>query len=295
MNNTSQIVEFAKNNRERYLDELREFLSIPSISTLSEHKPDMAWAADWVARQLRGMGLNGVEILPTARHPVVYGEWLQAPGRPTILIYGHYDVQPVDPLDEWISPPFEPTVRGDEIYARGASDMKGQVHAFLKALEALKQDGGLPVNVKVFVEGEEEIGSPHLGAFIDQNKDKLQCDVSLNADSGILRPEQPSLVYGLRGLAYFELWVYGPSQDLHSGLFGGAVHNPAQVLCELIAGMHDEKGHITLPGFYDRVRTLSEEERENLARIPHSDEEWKKMTGVRELYGEEGYSTLERL
>jgi len=270
-------------------------LSIPSVSTLSEHKPDLQRAAEWVSKQMSGMGLKNVEVMPTAGHPAVYGEWLNAPGKPIVLVYGHYDVQPVDPLNEWVSPPFEPTVRGENIYARGASDMKGQVHAFLKALEALLKNGELPVNVKVIVEGEEEIGSLHLGAFMDKHKDKLKCDIALNADSSILRADLPSLLYGLRGLAYFEIWVYGPAHDLHSGMFGGSVHNPAQVLCELIAGMHDQDGRVMLPGFYDKVRKLSPEERAELARLPRSDVEWRATTGVPELYGEKGFTTIERL
>jgi len=268
-------------------------LAIPSISTLSEHKPDMQRAAGWITHQLTSIGFKNVEVMPTTGHPVVYGEWLGVPNQPTVLVYGHYDVQPVDPLNEWHTPPFEPTVRGDNIFARGASDMKGQVQAFLKAFESLAKNEGIPVNVKVLVEGEEEIGSPSLGAFIANHKDKLKCDVVLNADSGIMRPDQPSLVAGLRGLAYFELWVYGPKQDLHSGSFGGSVHNPAQVLCELIAGMHDANGHITLPGFYDDVRVLSDEERASLAS--ESDERWREMTGVPQLYGEKGFTTSERL
>jgi acetylornithine deacetylase/succinyl-diaminopimelate desuccinylase-like protein len=286
---------YLKSNHDRFLTELKEFLSIPSISTLSEHKGDMLRAAQWLAHQLGEIGLENVEVMQTGGHPVVYGEWLRSPGKPTVLVYGHYDVQPVDPLDEWTTPPFQPTVRGDDIYARGASDMKGQVHAFLKALEALAKNGGPPVNVKVMIEGEEEVGSPHLAAYIENHKSKLKCDVALNADSNILRPDLPSLVYGLRGLAYFELRVQGPRQDLHSGMFGGSVRNPAQVLCELIAGMHDGNGRITLPGFYDRVRVLSREERAELARSPETDEEWKKTAGVTELYGEKDYSTLERL
>ncbi len=295
MTDLNQAIEFAKKNKDRYLSELKEFVAIPSISTLSEHKADIQRAAEWVARQMREMDLKNVEIMPTAGHPVVYGEWLQAPGKPTVLIYGHYDVQPVDPLNEWLSPPFEPTVRGDNLYARGASDMKGNDHAFLKALEALMKTGGLPLNVKVIIEGEEEIGSPHLRAFMEQHREQLKCDIALNADSGILKPDMPSIVYGLRGLAYFEIWVYGPKHDLHSGIFGGSVHNPAQVLCELIAGMHDGDGRVTLPGFYDTVRVLSEEERADLARTPHSDDEWLELTGVPRLYGEKGFTTLERL
>lgn len=295
MSESIKALTYAHNNRERHLAEFKELLAIPSISTLSQHKPDMQRAAEWLSKQLVGMNFKNVEILPTAGHPVVYGESLNAPGKPIVLIYGHYDVQPVDPLNEWISPPFEPTVRGENIYARGASDMKGQVHAFLKALEALVKNEGLRVNVKVLIEGEEEIGSPSLGAFIEQNKDKLKCAVSLNADSGITRPDLPSIVYGLRGLAYFEVWVYGPAQDLHSGSFGGSVANPATVLCELIAGMHDQDGHITLPGYYDKVRKLSDEERAELARFPSTDEEWRKTAGVPALFGEKGFTTLERL
>jgi acetylornithine deacetylase/succinyl-diaminopimelate desuccinylase-like protein len=239
--------------------------------------------------------MEHVQIMPTAGHPVVYADWLRAAGQPTVLVYGHYDVQPVDPLNEWVSAPFEPTVRGDNLYARGASDMKGQVHAFLKALEALLHSGELPINVKVMVEGEEEIGSPSLGPFVHQHAELLKCDVVLNADAGIISPDTPSLVYGLRGLAYFELWVYGPDHDLHSGMFGGSVHNPVQVLCELIAGMHDANGHVTLPGFYDKVRLMDEAERTSLAEGAHTDEEWARMAGVTQLYGEKGFSTTERL
>lgn len=295
MSRVDDALEFARKNHDRYLSELKEFSAIPSISTLPANKPDMQSAAEWVSKQLRSMRFNNVEIMPTAGHPVVYGDWLGAPGKPTLLVYGHYDVQPVDPLNEWISPPFDPTVRGDNIYARGISDMKGQVHGFLKALEALTLNGGLPLNVKVMVEGEEELGSPSLGAFIAQHKDKLKCDIVLNADSGILKPDLPALVYGLRGLVYFEVWVYGPTHDLHSGLFGGSILNPAQALCELVAGMHDANGHITLPGYYDKVRVLSDEERAELARLPGSDDEWKEMTGVPALYGEKGFTTRERL
>ncbi len=295
MTDLNPIIEHVRANHSRYLAEYTDFLSIPSISTLSEHTSDMKRAAQWAAGQMRAMGMHNVEVMPTARHPVTYGEWLGATGKPTVLVYGHYDVQPVDPLVEWHSPPFEPTVRGEDLFARGASDMKGQVHAFLKALEALLKYNALDVNVKIIVEGEEEIGSPSLGAFMDQHKDKLKCDMVLNADSGIMRPDLPSLTVGLRGLAYFEVWVHGPAQDLHSGTFGGSVHNPAQVLCELIAGMHDANGHITLPGYYDKVRVLSLEERANLARTPFDAARWREITGVPQLYGEKGFSTLERI
>lgn len=295
MSDLTAALAFAQREHDRYLAELKEFLSIPSVSTLSQHKPDMQRAAEWLAAQMRRSGLQQVQIMPTAGHPVVYAEWLGAEGKPTVLIYGHYDVQPVDPLNEWTAPPFEPTVRGDHLYARGAADMKGQIHGVLKALEAFSQNGDLPLNVKLIVEGEEELGSPHLAAFIREHQAMLRCDLFLNCDAGIERPDLPSLVYGLRGLAYFELWVYGPAQDLHSGLFGGSVHNPAQALCELIAGMHDANGHITLPGFYDQVRVLSDEERAEINRFPFSDDAWRKLAGVPQLYGEAGFSTLERL
>lgn len=294
MSLSAQAIAYANENRERFLNELLEFISIPSVSTLSEHQDDMRRAAEWVAAQMRTVGLENVAVLSTAGHPIAYGEWLHAPGKPTVLVYGHYDVQPVDPLDEWHTPPFAPTLQGDDLIARGASDMKGNVHETLKALEALRHAGGLPLNVKVLIEGEEEIGSKHLGAFIEQHAEKLKCDLCLNADSGILGPELPSVVAGLRGLAYFELWVHGPAQDLHSGLFGGSIHNPAQVLCELIAGMHDANGRVTLPGFYDQVRTLTPQDRADLDAFPLDDEQWKAMAGVTELWGEAEFSTKER-
>lgn len=248
-------VSFASQNHARYLRELKELVAIESISTVTEHKPDMVRAAEWLSRQMNGIGLNHVGVIPTQGHPVIYGEWLQAANKPTVLIYGHYDVQPVDPISERTSSAFEPVVRGDNIYARGASDMKGNAIAVLKSLEAWMKTGQLPVNVKVLFEGEEEIGSPHLEAFIDSNRERLRCDVFLSADAVTLSPDQPSLCYGLRGIAHFELWVQGPDKDLHSGEFGGAVQNPANVICDLIAGMHDPDGRITLSKFYEHVRT----------------------------------------
>lgn len=295
MTTVTDAITFAHAQRGRFLTELKELLAIPSISTLSAHKPDIQRAAEWLASNMRAMGLEHVDILPTAGHPVVVADWLHAPGKPTMLIYGHYDVQPVDPLNEWQSEPFTPTQRGDNLYARGASDMKGQVHAFLKALEAVLSTGPLPLNIEIMIEGEEEIGSPNLEPFMKQHAAKLKCDFSLNADSGIISPTLPSIAYGLRGLAYFELWVHGPDHDLHSGVFGGSVHNPAQVLAELIAGMHDADGRVTLPGFYDQVRTLSDDERAELARSPMSEETWRAMTGASALYGEKGYSSVERV
>lgn len=294
MAQSASAIAYTHQQHERILQALKEFVAIPSVSTLSDHRADMQRAAEWVAAQLRALALDNVSILPTAGHPLVYGEWLHAPGKPTVLVYGHYDVQPADPLNEWLTPPFQPTVRGDNLYARGASDMKGNLLAALQAIEALQRTGGLPLNLKILLEGEEEIGSTHLDTFIDQHAAMLQCDLCLNADSGILGPELPSLVAGLRGLAYFELWVYGPAHDLHSGLFGGSIHNPAQVLCELIAGMHDADGRVTLPGFYDRVRALSPQDRADFRAHPIGDEQWKTLTGVNALWGENGYNTHER-
>lgn len=294
MGQSDQAIAYARQNRQRFLDELEEFVNIPSISTLSEHKGDIERAAEWVANQMRAVGLENVAVLPTAGHPVAYGEWLHAEGKPTVLVYGHYDVQPVDPIDEWVTPPFTATIHGDTMYGRGASDMKGNVHETLKAIESLRANGGIPLNLKVLIEGEEEIGSSNLGGFIDKHADLLKADLCMNADSGILDPDTPSIVYGLRGLAYFELWVYGPRQDLHSGTFGGSIANPAQVLCELVAGMHDSEGRITLPGFYDKVRPLTDIDREEYAKLPINDDMWKEMCGVTDVTGEVGFTTAER-
>ena len=283
-------------NRARILQNLKDFVRIPSISTDPQAKPDMQHAAEWVAGQLRGMGVENVAIMPTSRHPVVYGEWLKAGAtQPTVLIYGHYDVQPAEPLELWHTPAFEPTEKGENLFGRGASDMKGQVVACLAAVQALLETQTLGVNVKFLVEGEEEIGSPALEKFIPEHKDLLACDVALNPDTGMMAPDIPTITYGLRGLAYFEVRVVGAKQDLHSGLYGGAVHNPAQVLCELVAGMHDDQGRVTLPGFYDSVRPLDPVEREELARLPHGDDFILEQTGVPALYGETGYTNVERI
>ncbi len=255
----------------------------------------MRTCADWVAQRLEKSGFENIQILETARHPSVYADWLHAPGKPTVLLYGHFDVQPVDPIDEWNSDPFTPEQRGENLYARGASDMKGQVLASLMALAALHHHGGgIPVNIKVLIEGEEEIGSPNLGTLMEAHKELLACDVALNPDAGIISPTQPSVTYGLRGLAYFELWVHGAESDLHSGIYGGAVHNPAQVLADLVSGMHDADGRITLPGYYDKVRTLPDEEREAIAKLPLSEAEFmRNAANPPALFGEKGYSFLE--
>lgn len=297
-------LDYAHQQRGRFLDELKEFLAIPSVSTSPEHKADVWRCAEWVAGQLRSLGMERVQVMPTGGHPVVYGEQLSAgkaraeQGRsdaPTILIYGHYDVQPVDPLELWTSDPFKAEVRGENLYARGASDMKGQVMASLKAVEAVVKTGGLPVNLKWLIEGEEEIGSANLGDFIKQNAKMLKADFCINPDAGMIGADLPTITYGLRGLAYFELRVFGPDRDLHSGLFGGTVHNPAQALAELIAGMHDKKGRITLPGFYDSVRKVSKAERADIARLPTKPKHFLQQTGVPALWGEPEYSPEERV
>lgn len=290
-------IGWAKQSREQSRDELLEFLRIPTISTLSEYRGEVQRGAEWVAEKLRAAGFEHVEIMPVAGgkgQPTVYADWLHIPNALTVLVYGHYDVQPVDPLNEWRTPPFEPAIIDDVLYARGASDMKGQTHAFMRALAALLETHSLPVNVKLLIEGEEEVGSPNFESFMREHKAKLKCDVALNADSQMPSRDIPSIVYGLRGLCYFELWVYGPAQDLHSGLFGGSLHNPAQALCELIAGMHDADGRVTLPGFYDDVRILSEQERAELARLPFDDKTWQQNAGVSELWGEKDFTTIER-
>jgi acetylornithine deacetylase/succinyl-diaminopimelate desuccinylase-like protein len=296
-NNSATVVQYVRENHDRYLSELKDYLSIPSISTISENKEDIERAAQWIQSQLDHIGIERTEIIHMGGHPVVFGEWLMAPaGRPTVLIYGHYDVQPTDPLDEWTSPPFTPTIRGDEVYARGAADMKGQGHALLKSLEGwMTKTGGLPVNIKFFFEGEEEIGSRHLYSFIEKNKEKLSCKFCLNCDSNISAPDRPSIIYGLRGLIYFDVWVRGSESDLHSGSYGGIVANPAVVLAELIAGLHDKDARVTLRGFYDKVRNLPKEEKDELISHGFSDEEWLKSAGVTHLYGEKGFSPTERV
>ena len=289
-------IQYAHENHDKFLNELKEFLAIPSISTSVEYKADVQRAAEWVADQLRSLGMNEVKIMPTGGHPVVYGEQLKAgKNAPTILIYGHYDIQPVDPIELWTSDPFKAEVRGDNLYARGSSDMKGQVIASLKAVESIIRTGDLPVNLKWLIEGEEEIGSKNLGDFIKKNAKMLKADFCINPDAGMIHANAPTITYGLRGLAYFEIRVYGPDRDLHSGLFGGTVHNPAQALAELIAGMHDHKGRITLPGFYDSVRKIGKAERADIARLPTTAKHYLKQTGAPALWGEPDYTPEERV
>jgi len=287
---------YAHENGERFLEELKALVAIPSVSTDSKYQKDMEKTANWVAQALRDLGAKNVAVMPTAKHPMVVGELFQAgASAATILVYGHYDVQPPEPLELWKTPPFEPTVVGENLYGRGTSDMKGQMMAGLKAIESIIKTDHLPVNLRFIFEGEEEIGSPSMGEFIRNHKDILKADLALNLDGGIVAVDLPTISISVRGLAYFELRVYGAAGDLHSGMFGGAVHNPAQVLCELIAGMHDRQGRVTLPGFYDRVRPLSAEDRENFARLPTNDDYFLKTTGAPALFGEEGYSAAERI
>ena len=294
MDHRSAALQFAEKNKASFLASLEQVLKIQSISTDPEHEKDIRSAAEWVAEKIKSMGMLNVQIFDTARHPIVFGEWKVSDEKPTVLVYGHYDVQPVDPLDLWNHPPFEPTIIGENLYSRGASDMKGQVMAAISAVESLVRTGELPVNVKWIIEGEEEIGSPNLVEFLSSHKELLACDFSLNTDSGMLGKDAPSISYALRGLAYFELKVFGPSTDLHSGIFGGVIQNPANALAELIAGMHDEHGHITLPGFYDSVIKLNETDRAEMARLPLDTTHYIDQTGVPALFGEEGFSPVEQ-
>jgi acetylornithine deacetylase/succinyl-diaminopimelate desuccinylase-like protein len=281
-----------------YINELSEYLRIPSISTLPEHTGDMRQAAEWTAGQLRDIGLSRVEIFDfdTAGHPVVYGEWLEAPGAPTVLIYGHYDVQPVDPLDEWDNNPFEPVVRDNHIVARGAADDKGMVYINLKAIQALMEAGGsrLPLNVKFLIEGEEEIGSKHLDPFIEANLDLLSADFIVISDSTMLSMEQPAISVAFRGITYVELEVRGPAFDLHSGQHGGVVHNPIQALCEIIAALHNSDGSVAIEGFYDRVRPVEPALREELAQL-YNENEFRAETGAPQSWGEEQFNLRERI
>lgn len=296
MENIDSALQYAAENHQNFINSLNELLAIPSISADSNGKSAMEKAARWIEKSFQNNNFDVVNIYQTAGNPVVYGEKKTSKKNAlTILIYGHYDVQPVEPLGEWESEPFTGVIRGDYLFARGASDMKGQYIASLKAIESILSTGELPVNVKFILEGEEEIGSPNLENFLKQHTDLLKCDVVVNPDTGMLAPDVPTITYGLRGLAYFELRVYGPSNDLHSGVFGGVVHNPGQALCELIAGMHSPDGKVTLPGFYDDVRPLSASERAELNRLPVTDQDYLNQTGVPELWGEDGYTPTERL
>ena len=290
-----KIIARIRENSEKHREELKELLRIPSISADPERRGDVETTARWLLTRLQGLGISS-EIIPTAGHPIVYGEHLHAEGAPTILVYGHYDVQPVDPLELWDSPPFEPTEREGQIVARGASDDKGQLLIHLLAVEAFLQERGeLPVNLKIVFEGEEEVGSPNLPPFIEENREKLACDAVLVSDTSFFAKGMPSILYGLRGLAYVEVILRGPNRDLHSGEFGGAVANPADVLARMIAALHDEDRRVAVPGFYDEVRELSDTERETFASLPHDENDYRADLEVEALEGEKGFSTLERL
>ena len=290
-----KVIDFINVNRERYLEELKALLAIPSISALPEHAADVRRCADWCADEMRRVGLQNVRLIETPGNPVVYGDWLGAAGAPTVLFYGHYDVQPVDPLDLWQSPPFEATIRDGEIYARGSADDKGQVFMHLKAVEAhLKQNGRMPVNIKFILEGEEEVGSENLDDFVRGHKSELAADVVVISDSAMFARNEPSICYGLRGLVYFQIDLRGSNTDLHSGSFGGAVANPAMVLAQILAQMKDRGGRIKIPGFYDEVVALKDEERAAWKTLPFNERDYKKTFGMPKLFGETGYTTLER-
>lgn len=287
--------QYLQDNRSRFLDDYLDLLRIPSISALPEHAEDVRRAAQWVARRLEAAGLEGVRVMETGGHPVVYGEWLHAPGKPTVLIYGHFDVQPVDPLELWSSPPFEPAIRDGRVYARGASDNKGNFVLAIFAVEALlRGEGRLPLNVKFLLEGQEEIGSPQLPAFIAAHKDLLACDLVISTDGANWAEDQPSLAVGSRGLCALQIDIRGASSDLHSGLYGGTIQNPIHALVRLLDSMRSPDGKILVEGFYDSVRPLSPEEKEMLARIPFDEEAYARELGVPGTFGEPGFSTLER-
>jgi acetylornithine deacetylase/succinyl-diaminopimelate desuccinylase-like protein len=290
------LTDYIESKRAEHLNELKEFLRIPSVSTQSEHKSDIERAAHWVADKLRTAGLENIEIVPTKMHPLVYGESLHAPGKPTILFYGHYDVQPAEPLELWTTPPFDPTARQGNLFGRGTADDKGQVHIHIKALESLQRTSGqLPINVKVMIEGEEEVGSVSLWDFVQQNRARLKADALVVSDTSMLTKGVPSITYGLRGLNYYQIEITGPAQDLHSGGFGGAVPNPIIILAETIAKLHDRNFRVTVPGFYDDVAALSRTERKALNSLPWKEKEFRKTVGAPALCGEKGFTIVEQL
>lgn len=292
----NDIIDLININRDRYVEELKEYLAIPSISALPEHAGDVRACAEWTAAHMKRIGLEHVRLIDTPGNPVVYADWLHADGAPTILFYGHYDVQPVDPLELWESPPFEATIREGEIYARGAADDKGQVFMHFKAVEALLGGSGrLPVNIRFILEGEEEVGSANLEPFVREHKAELAADVVVVSDSPMLDRGVPSICYGLRGLTYLQVDLRGTASDLHSGSFGGAVANPAFVLAQVLSQMKDRGGRVKIPGFYDDVRPLRDEERAEFARLPFSERRYRNELGAPKLFGERGYSTLERV
>lgn len=297
MSHLEKALAYAQSHKEANLNELKELLRIPSVSTQPERKADVNAAAAFVAHALQKAGLEHVQIFPTPLHPIVYGDWLHAgANKPTILIYGHYDVQPAEPFEAWLSPPFEPTIRDNYLVARGSADDKGQVHLNLKAVEAyLQSSGSLPVNVKFLIEGEEEIGGPSLATFIPDHAELLQADVALISDTAMISPSQPAIVYGLRGLHVFFLDVTGPDHDLHSGTYGGVVNNPINALCHIISQLKDAEGRVLIPGFYDRVRPLSDEERGLLVQYPRDEARVRQETNAPQVWGEVDFTVNERM
>lgn len=285
---------YQEQNKDRFLDELFDLLRIPSISAKSEHKNDMVKCAERVKQRLLEAGADKVEIYPTDGHPIVYGEKIIDPSKPTVLVYGHYDVQPAEPLDLWKSGPFDPTIRDGKIFARGSCDDKGQVYMHIKVLEILVKTNSLQSNIKFCIEGEEEVGSPNLGSFIKNHKDLLKADCILISDSSMISLDTPSIDIGLRGLSYIEVEVTGPDRDLHSGVYGGAVANPITILAQMIASLHDENNHITIPGFYDDVLESTPQERELMAKAPFNEKEYMDDLGIKALWGEKGFTTNER-
>src|SRR5258708_39460649 len=281
-------IEYAEAHRTEFLDGLKEFLRIPSISTADGNPAEIQHCAEWVANQLRNIGLTAVQIYSTQGHPLVYGTWMGAPGAPTILIYGHYDVQPVDPLGEWVTEPFNPMERDGKLYARGATDDKGQVFTQIKAVDSImKTNGGkLPVNVKFLIEGEEEVASEHLDAWIADHKELLTADACVISDSSLLAIHRPLITYSVRGLTYMEVEVWGPKGDLHSGSYGGTGHNPLQAFCESFSALHNPDGSVAVPGFYDKVPVITSAERAALAKVPMSEEEWRTETEAPKSWGE---------
>jgi len=290
-------MNYYEQHHQDYLEGLKTFLRIPSISTLSEHKPDIQKAAEFVRSELGKAGLQQAQLIEGQGNPLVYAEWLGAPGKPTILFYGHYDVQPPDPLDEWRSPPFEPAIRNDNIYARGSADDKGQTYILIKAVEGLlKQHGRLPVNVKFLIEGEEEVGGEHIESYVASKPARIKADAAVICDTEMFAPELPTICVGLRGIVYGELIVQGADHDLHSGVYGGAAPNPIQAVAEILSTLKDREGHIRIPGFYDRVQQPSQKERTAWARLPFDEQEYKdKEVGVKELVGEPEIQLFERL
>ncbi len=286
--------EYQEKNKDRFLEELLELLRIPSISAKTEHKQDLINCAEAVKQRMLEAGADKVDIYPTDGHPVVVGEKIIDPSKPTVLVYGHYDVQPADPLELWHSGPFEPVIKDGKIFARGSCDDKGQFYMHVKAFETMMQTNTMVTNIKFIIEGEEEVGSPNLGKFVAQNKELLKADVVLISDTAMISLENPSIDIGVRGLSYIEVEITGPNRDLHSGVYGGAVANPITILAKMIATCHDENNHVTIPGFYDDVVEANAEERKLMAVAPYNEEEYKKDLGVKELWGEKGFATNER-